>query len=421
MSERNIRLRERLNRDLERYAEKEEIFEQSTMTFACPRCGGHASRQQPIDPLHWRCLGCGQRGDTVDLAMLLHPDLDERGAIRHICSLLGRKILELDTISAGELMRLRLKPRPWLVEGMLTPGLILLAGPAKIGKSWMVLYIADRVSKGEPVWDMPSRQAEVLYLSLEDTLERLQSRLIEVTGGEVGPVYLGTEAQLIGEGFEEQLMSFLREHPKVKLVILDTLQKVRQLGRENYSYAGDYATMGRLKTLADSNGITILLVHHTRKQQAEDKMDLISGTNGIGGAADGMMVMAKHNRSGDEATLTVTGRDMGDQVLKLSFDRDRKQWTLLSRNRDPEREQRQQLCRDLLALTESGPWEGTVSELIAALGLEESMTAQKLGLRLRGLQESLRQQGLSLESKRTREKREIRLSRREDVTAPVTR
>ena len=92
-------------------------------------------------------------------------------------------------------------------------------------------------------------------------------------------------AKQLGVGLEEQLKKFVREHPNTKLIIIDTLQKIRDAGGDKYSYANDYEVVGKLKRLADDCGVCLLLVHHTRKQQADDKFDMISGTNGLLGAA----------------------------------------------------------------------------------------------------------------------------------------
>ncbi len=85
----------------------------------------------------------------------------------------------------------------------------------------------------------------------------------------------------------------MAEHKDTKLIIIDTLQKVREVGGDNYSYANDYQIMARLKSFADAHGLCLLLVHHTRKQNADDKFDMISGTSGLLGAADGRFFFRK--------------------------------------------------------------------------------------------------------------------------------
>lgn len=120
----------------------------------------------------------------------------------------------------------------------------------------------------------------------------------------------------------------MQEHPDTKLIIIDTLQKIREAGGDKYSYANDYEVVGKLKRLADACGVCLLLVHHTRKQQADDKFDMISGTNGLSGAADGAFLLQKEKRTDGTATLDVVGRDQQDQRLYLIKDKEHLTWTL---------------------------------------------------------------------------------------------
>ena len=135
-------------------------------------------------------------------------------------------------------------------------------------------------------------------------------------------------AKQVGAGLEEQLKRFVQEHPDTKLIIIDTLQKIREAGGDKYSYANDYEVVEKLKRLADACGVCLLLVHHTRKQQADDKFDMISGTNGLSGAADGAFLLQKEKWTDDTATLDVVGRDQQDQRLYLTKDKEHLTWTL---------------------------------------------------------------------------------------------
>ena len=110
-------------------------------------------------------------------------------------------------------------------------------------------------------------------------------------------LYFSVSAGQLGNGLDEQLTRFMAEHPDTKLIIIDTLQKVREIGGDNYSYANDYEIITRLKKFSDSSGICLLLVHQTRKQNADDKFDMISGTNGLLGAADGGFILRKEKRT----------------------------------------------------------------------------------------------------------------------------
>ena len=153
------------------------------------------------------------------------------------------------------------------------------------------------------------RQGTVLYLALEDNHRRLQERLYRMFGVEsTGNLFFAIGAKQLGGGLEEQLKGFVREHTDTRLIIIDTLQKIREAGAEKYSYANDYEVITKLKRFADISGVCLLVVHHTRKQQADDKFDMISGTNGLLGAADGAFLLQKERRADNAATLDISGR-----------------------------------------------------------------------------------------------------------------
>ena len=205
-------------------------------------------------------------------------------------------IPELKAVPAEELLDTTYAPSGTLIDGLMGQGIYILAGAPKVGKSWMVLWLADKVSRGEAVWGLKTEKRSVLYISLEDTLQRMQQRLNDVSGGRPGDIWLATEAMYIGEGFEEQLVNFLTAHPTVKLVIIDTLQRIRKAGQEQYNYASDYETVCALKRIADQFLITVLVVHHTRKAGSADSFNMISGTTGLLGCADGALVLQKSSR-----------------------------------------------------------------------------------------------------------------------------
>ena len=108
---------------------------------------------------------------------------------------------------------------------------------------------------------------------------------------EVDTLYFATNAKQLGNGLDEQLELFVKEHEHTKLIIVDTLQKVREVGGDTYSYANDYEIISKLKKFADNHGICVLIVHHTRKQPAGDNFEMISGTTGLLGCADGALLM----------------------------------------------------------------------------------------------------------------------------------
>ena len=164
----------------------------------------------------------------------------------------------------------------------------------KVGKSFLMAQLAYHVATGQKLWDLEVHQGTVLYLALEDGYERLQRRMYRTFGVEgAEKLHFAICAKQLGNGLDAQLEKFVREHPDTRLIIIDTLQKVRELSGEAYSYRDDYQIIGQLKQLADKFGLCMLIVHHTRKSAANDEFDRISGTTGIYGCADGAFVLSK--------------------------------------------------------------------------------------------------------------------------------
>lgn len=185
-------------------------------------------------------------------------------------------------------------------------------------------------------------------------------------------LHFATSAKMIGSGLDEQLEKFVREHRDTKLIIVDTLQKVREMVSDNYSYSSDYEVIGKLKQFADRHGVCILIVHHTRKQPAGDSFEKISGTTGLLGCADGALIMQKEKRTDGKATLEISGRDQPDQRLYLSKDQERLVWLLdhaenelWKQPPDPVLEAVAKMVSD-----ENREWEGSPTELTEALRLD---------------------------------------------------
>lgn len=239
----------------------------------------------------------------------------------------------LNVISAKELQNKELPQLSIIVQRMLYQGLTVLASQPKIGKSWLSLDIAVCVATGQPIWNNETLQGDVLYLALEDSYNRLQSRLNLILDGKEAPnnLYLSTMSSSIGSGLLDELNNFLILHPNTRLIIIDTLQKVRDtMKTTETAYGYDYKEVGNLKKFADSHGISILLVHHLRKaRDKDDVFNQISGTNGIAGAADTMIVLSKSDRSHPETVFSITGRDVESYEQTIQFDNNIYRWKLL--------------------------------------------------------------------------------------------
>lgn len=279
----------------------------------------------------------------------------------------------LPAISMGTLFETAYQGKPPVIDGILYPGTYLFAGAPKLGKSFLMLQLGYHVSTGQPLWGYSVRQGAVLYLALEDDFPRLQSRLYRMFDAEVAKnFYLSTWAKQTGSGLEEQVEGFVIHHPDTRLVIIDTLQRVRPADGNRYSYASDYEIITSLSMLAAKLGICLLIVHHTRKQQDEDKFNMISGTNGLLGAADGAFLLEKDKRTDRHATLEITGRDQQEQRLHLEHDPETLLWKLEHAETQLWVEPLEpilQMVAEFINL-ENPSWCGSPTDLALALGID---------------------------------------------------
>lgn len=130
-------------------------------------------------------------------------------------------------------------------------GLHVLAGAPKVGKSWLSLWLCLQVAKGEPAWEFPTTQGDVLYLCLEDSYSRIQNRLLDITDDAPPNLFFATMSERLYSGLEQQIERFLISHPDTALIVVDTLQRIRGSVNDANPYASDYWDLGILKKLAE--------------------------------------------------------------------------------------------------------------------------------------------------------------------------
>ena len=279
----------------------------------------------------------------------------------------------MKTVTMQELYQDIYSKKPPVIEGLLYQGTYLFVGSPKIGKSFFMAQLAYHVSTGTPLWDYPVKKGTVLYLALEDDYRRLQERMYRMFGTDsTENLYFSVSSKPLGNGLTDQLSGFIREHPDTTLVIIDTLQKIREVDSDSYSYAKDYEIINQLKQFSDSWGICLLLVHHTRKQKSSDNFDMISGTNGLLGCADGAFMLYKETRTSNKATLEISGRDQQDQKIHLIRDEEKLCLNFEKAETGLWKEPPEPLleCIANLVTEENPTWQGTATELIEKLGLD---------------------------------------------------
>lgn len=282
-----------------------------------------------------------------------------------------------EVFSAQELMGRVFAAARWAVVGLLIAGVNILAGRPKLGKSWAALNIAVAVaSGGRALGAIEVESGSVLYLALEDGERRLQDRLRKTLAGGAVPekLFLATDWKRLDDGGLLMIKEWLIDHPDARLIVIDTLKRVRPHERVNGRlYDGDYDAIGPLGDLARAYNCAVLVVHHTRKQDSDDPLDLVSGSFGLTGAADSVLVL-KRARGQADAVLHATGRDFEDKEIALRWDAELTGWRMLGDAAEFKRSNERKDVMELLKVHKSL----TPKEVSGYLDREHSATKKLL-------------------------------------------
>ena len=236
---------------------------------------------------------------------------------------------KLTVIDGETLMDMRINPIRFCIDSLLPQGVSLLCGAPKIGKSWLVLDWCVRIAKGEEVWNFKTAKGTTLYLCLEDNLSRIQQRLNEITDEVPSNVFFATSSCSLSDGLAEQIESFVSEHKDTVLVVIDTLQLVRK-PHKDISYANDYYEISKLKNLADKLDISLLLIHHFRKESSGDFLNNFSGSTAITGCADTLISISEKERGQNRAVMQCSGRDIEERKIEIEFSNETHKWNIVS-------------------------------------------------------------------------------------------
>ena len=224
------------------------------------------------------------------------------------------------------LMATEYPPLLWIVPELIPEGCTLFLGSPKVGKSITLVAMLLAIASGGAVFGaIKVQQADVLYLALEDGPRRVQRRVKTILGEQKIPsgFHVVFRSKNLAEDLLGGIARYLDDHPSIKLVVIDTLARVRKRGPEKKGgYQDDYDELQPFSELAQERRIGIVVVHHTRKMHSDDPMDMVNGTQGMGGSVDGVCVLARA-RFGADATLQVLGRDYEEEhQMALQWDKD---------------------------------------------------------------------------------------------------
>lgn len=302
---------------------------------------------------------------------------------------------KLTAISAFDLQNKEFEERYYAVQNMIPEGETVIAAPPKTGKSWLMLDMCLKVAEGKPFLGFDTKQSDTLYLALEDGDSFEQERLNIVTGGAQAPKnfhFVFSNVMPMNEGFLLQLEELLKVFPNIKVVVIDTLQFVKyRQGKSESAYECDYRTGRDLKEFAEKNHLAIVVVTHTTKMiHIEDEMSNVSGTNGVTGAADAVIVLSKEKRTDKEAKMFITGRKVRQSMHSVKFDDSKCCWVYGGIAEVTDRDQQETKEREMLysnsniraAVVEiarnlTDPWQGRAGAIVDlalkhGIGLKET-------------------------------------------------
>jgi hypothetical protein len=232
---------------------------------------------------------------------------------------------------AEDVTTMNFPPLKYVVPDVFVEGLSLLAGKPKIGKSWLLLHAAVAVARGGfTLGDRHCTEGDVLYCALEDSQRRMKARLIKLLGNNptgLKRLTICSQMPRLSVGGLDAIRNWIASHPEARLIIIDTLAMVREpRKREDTSYDADYQAVLELRQLANEFNLAIIVVHHLRKAEADDAFDTVSGTLGLTGAPDSILIL-KRDATGN-FVLHGKGRDLIEIEKAMTFDRECCVWRM---------------------------------------------------------------------------------------------
>jgi RecA-family ATPase len=334
----------------------------------------------------------------------------------------SKQIPPLQTITASELMTTEYPPLAFSIEELLPQGIFILAGSGKIGKSWLSLDMCVAVATGGKLWDFYATEGEVLYLALEDTYPRLKDRLERISEENmIAPkLHLAISSLGITDGLIEQIKDFISANPNTRLVVIDTLERIRNGEQDKSMYSCDYRDINKLREALEGNTATLLLVHHTRKMYDPDPLNTLSGSTGLVGAVDGVWVLEKEKRTEGKGKLTIANRDTEGYCFKVEFDKENCRWNFIGIDDGKITSETDENFCYLIGSFINEQWQGTATQLVDYLKQMDSnlsIDPRSISRKLESVSEQLKSNyGIDFKAVRTGKSRNIYLSRTAQMT-----
>ena len=269
------------------------------------------------------------------------------------------------TKTAADLLSTVFEPKEMCIQGLMPQGICILAGPQKVGKSFLALDICTSVASGQPVLGRETAQGECLYLGLEDTYRRLQSRLQIMDVEPSDSLHFAVATDKIGGGLENQIEEFSTEHPNLRLVVIDVLQLARKNAKTNYS--AEYSELAGLRDLANNHGICIMMIMHMRKSRDRDPLNNIYGGGGFVASADAILMLTEERRGSGTGTILCTGREIESVEIAVHFDKESMRWCAINDPATNGNGENKTLAAVYIYIRKKKHFEGSATELIQEL------------------------------------------------------
>jgi hypothetical protein len=234
-------------------------------------------------------------------------------------------------ISARALMAMQFAPIRWIVPGYVVEGMTLFAGAPKLGKSWMALgWLLSVASGGPAMGSIECEQGDVLGLMLEDNQRRLQRRLRQLRLADLPErLTLLTEWPTLDHDCCGEIEAWIASVEKPRLIVIDVFARVRGTkGHKENDYDADYRQAAMLQSIAIKHNLAVVLIHHTRKMAADDPFDEVSGTRGLTGAADSVLVL-KRDAATQHVVIYGRGRDLEEVETAVQLNKETGAWSMI--------------------------------------------------------------------------------------------
>ncbi|MFI3238942.1 MAG: AAA family ATPase [Lachnospiraceae bacterium] len=306
-----------------------------------------------------------------------------------------KTIPPLEIINANTLLSTDYPPLQFAIDKLLPQGIFILAGSGKIGKSWLSLDMCVAVANGGKLWDFNATMGQCLYMALEDTHPRLKERLERIQDENIDLERLNLTVTSLGitDGLVEQIKAFISANPTTRLIVIDTLERIRNGEQDKSMYSCDYRDINKLREALEGNNVTLLLVHHTRKMYDPDPLNTLSGSTGLVGAVDGVWVLEKEKRTEGKGKLTIANRDTEGYCFKVEFSKEECRWNFLGSEEELAENEDDVFC-DLVAEFVTSTFSGTATELVEEIKkLDENfdISSRAVGKKLGNLQGLLKE------------------------------